>query len=102
MSALPVVGQLGDRLPRSPQRVRGDKALGIKRLVPREQVIHGAGELVGEHGQRFGFAMFMFEFHKIRFPRLALPNEEDCRCGTGPAQRDGADLFPGRPEPFAS
>jgi hypothetical protein len=40
--ALPVGGQLGDGLGRSPQGLRGDKALEIKRLFPHEQVIHGA------------------------------------------------------------
>ena len=40
--ALPSVGQLDDGLPLSPQRLRGDKTLEIKRLFAREHVIHRA------------------------------------------------------------
>ena len=60
--APPCVGQLDRRLCLSPQRLRGDKALKIKRLFPREHVIHGPAQLMGEYGQRFGFAVFVFEF----------------------------------------
>ena len=70
--ALPVVGQLDGRLRLSPQRLRGDKALEIKRLFPREHVIHGAAQLVREYGERFGFAVFVFQFRKILFARLIL------------------------------
>jgi len=49
----------------SPQRLRGDKALEIKRLFPREHVVHGPAQLVGEYGERFRFAVFMFQFRKI-------------------------------------
>ena len=73
----PLRGQLDGRLRLSPQRLRGDKALESKRLFPREHVVHGAAQLVGEYRQRFGFAMFVFKLGEILFPRLALPNEED-------------------------
>ena len=73
MQALPVVGQLGGRLRLSPQRLRGNKALEIKRLFPREHVIHGARELVREDREGFGFAVFVFEFREIFFAGLILP-----------------------------
>ncbi len=73
MSALPVVGQLGGRLPLSPQRLRRNKPLEVKRLFPREQVIHGARQLVPEDRQGFCFAVFMFEFREILFSQLVLP-----------------------------
>jgi hypothetical protein len=57
----------------------------IKRLPPREHVVHGPAQLVGEYGQRFGFAVFAFEFGEIRFSRLALADEEDRRFGKRPA-----------------
>ena len=79
------MGQLEDRLPLSPQRLRSDKAREVKRVFPREQVIHGAAQLVGEYGQRFGFAVLMFEFGKIRFPRLTLADEEHGGFGKGSA-----------------
>ena len=91
--ALPGVGQLDRGLRLSPQRLRGHKALEIKRLFPREHVIHGAAQLVGEHGERFGFAVFVFEFRKILFPGLTLADEEDGGFGKGPAQMHVADLF---------
>ena len=56
-SALPVVGQLGGRLPLSPQRLRGHQARQVKGLFPREHVIHGARQLVPEDRQGFGFAV---------------------------------------------
>ena len=71
--ALPVVGQLGGGLRLSPQRLRGYKPIQIKGLFPREHVIHGPAQLVREHGQRFGFAVFMFQFRKILFARLIVP-----------------------------
>ena len=71
--ALPVIGQLDGGLRLSPQRLRSHKALEIKRLFPREHVIHGPAQFVREYGQRFGFAMFAFEFCKILFPRLSVP-----------------------------
>ena len=73
MQALPVVGQLGGRLYLSPQRLRRNKALEVKRLFPREHVIHGACELVPEYRQGLGFAVFVFEFREILFPQLVLP-----------------------------
>ena len=85
MQALPVIGQLDDGLDLSPQRLRGHEAIQIKHLFPREHVVHGAAQFVGEHSERFGFAVFVFEFHKVRFPRLALANEKDGRFGKGPA-----------------
>ena len=83
--ALPVVGQLGGGLRLSPQRLRGDKAIEIKRLFPREHVLHGPAQLVGEDSQRFGFAVLVFEFGKILFPGLALADEEARSFGKGPA-----------------
>ena len=73
MQALPVVGQLGSRLRLSPQRLRGNKTLEVKRLFPREHVIHGTRELMPEDGEGFGFAVFVFEFHEILFSQLVLP-----------------------------
>ena len=80
----PVVGQLDGGLGLSPQRLRSDKALEVKRLFPRKHVVHGAAQLVREHGQRFGFAVFVFEFRKIRFPRLTLADEEHGSFGKRP------------------
>ena len=73
MQALPVVGQLDGRLRLSPQGLRGHKALEVKGLVPRKQVIHGPRQLMGEHGERFGFAVFVFQFRKILLARLIVP-----------------------------
>jgi hypothetical protein len=73
MSALPVVGQLGGRLPLSPQRLRRNKPLEVKRRFPREPVRHGARPLVPEDRQGFGFAMLVFEFREILFSQLVLP-----------------------------
>ncbi len=73
MSALPVVGQLGGRLPLSSQRLRRNKTLEVKRLSPREHVIHGARQLVPEDRQGFCFAVFVFEFREILFSQLVLP-----------------------------
>ena len=74
-----MVGQLGGGLGLSPQRLRGHEALEVKRLFPREHVIHGARQLVPEDRQSFRFAVFVFEFREIRFSRLALADEEDRR-----------------------
>ena len=71
-----MVGQLDDRLPLSPQRLRGDKALEVKRLFPRKHVVHSPAQLMREHRERFGFAVFVFQFGKILFPRFALADEE--------------------------
>jgi hypothetical protein len=71
--APPVIGQLDDRLRLSPQRLRGHKAMQIKGLFPREQVVHGAAELVRQHGERFGFAVFTFPFGKVLLARLVVP-----------------------------
>ncbi len=79
------MSQLDHRLCLSPQRLRSHKAVEIKCLFPREHVIHGAAQLVGEYGQRFGFAVFVFEFSKIFFPGLTLADEEDSGFGKGPA-----------------
>jgi hypothetical protein len=79
------MSQLGDGLCLSPQRLRGHKAVEIKRLFPREHVVHGPAQFVGKYGERFGFAMFVFEFHEILFPGLTLPNKEDRGFGKGPA-----------------
>ena len=81
----PIGSQLDGRLGLSPQRFRGDKALQIKRLFPREHVVHGPPQFVGEHSQGFGFAMFVFEFRKIFLSRLTLADKEDRRIGKGPA-----------------
>jgi hypothetical protein len=73
MWALPSVGQLDGGLPLSPQGLRGHEALQIKRLFPCEHVIHGPRQLMGEHGQRFGFAVFAFQFGKVRLAGPVLP-----------------------------
>ena len=72
MSALPVVGQLGGRLPLSPQRLRRNKTLEVKRLFPREHVIHGSAQLVREYGERFSFAVFVFQCRKVVFAWLSV------------------------------
>jgi len=79
------VSQLGGGLCLSPQRLRSHKALEIKRVFPREHVIHSPAQLMGEHGQRFGFAVFLFEFGEILFPQLVLAYEEDRGFRKGPA-----------------
>lgn len=78
-------GQLGDGLDLSPQRLRGDKTIEIKRLFPREQVVHSTPQFMREHRQGFGFAVLVFEFGKVRFAWLTLAEEEDHRFGKGPA-----------------
>ena len=72
MQALPVVGQLDRRLRLSPQRLRSHKAIEIKRLCPREHVVHRTAQLVREHGERFGFAVFVCQFRKIFFAGLIV------------------------------
>jgi hypothetical protein len=96
------VSQLGGRLGLSPQRLRGDKACEGKRVFPRAPGVHGPAQLVGKYGQRFGFALFVFEFRKIFFPGLTLADKEPGGCGKGPAQVDVAELFAGRPQSFSS
>ncbi len=83
--AQPCVSQLDGRLGLSPQRLRSHKALQIKRLFPREHVIHGATQLVREYGERFGFAVFVFEFGKIFFSWLTLADKQHSGFGKGPA-----------------
>jgi hypothetical protein len=97
--AQPTVGQLDGGLWLSPQRLRSDKALKVKRLSPRQHVVHGAAQLMGEHRQGLGFAVFTFKFGKIRFARLALTEEEHGGFGKGPASVHVADLFAGRAQP---
>jgi len=72
LKALPSVGQLDRGLCLSPQRLRSHKALEVKRLFPRKHVVHGAAELVREYRERFGFAVFVFQFRKIFFARLIM------------------------------
>ena len=79
------MGQLDRGLHLSPQWLRGHKALEIKHLFPREHIIHGAAQFVGEHGQRFGFAMFAFQFGKLFLARLTLANKEHGGFGKRPA-----------------
>ena len=83
--ALPGVGQLDDRLGLSPQRVPGHKAIEIKRLFPRAHGIHGAAQLMGEHGQGYGFAVLALEFGAILFAGLTLAEEEHGGFGKRPA-----------------
>ena len=97
LKALPSVGQLDHGLSLSPQRLRRNKTLEVKRLFPREQVIHGTAQLVGEHGQRLGFAVLVFEGGNIRFSGLALPNKEYGGFRKRPAEMHIANLFAGRP-----
>jgi len=70
--ALPPGGQLDGRLPHSPQRLRGHKALPVKGLCPREHIIHGPRQLVGQHGERFALAMFAFQLGEILFAGVVL------------------------------
>ena len=79
------MSQLDRGLCLSPQRLRSHKAIEIKRLFPREHVIHGPAQLMGEYGQRFGLTVFVFKFGKIRFSRLTLADEEHGGFGKGPA-----------------
>jgi len=101
LKALPSVGQLDHGLSLSPQRLRRNKTLEVKRLFPREQVIHGTAQLVGEHGECFGFTVLVFQFCKIGFPGLTLADEQHGGFGNRPAQMHVANLFAGRARPFA-
>jgi len=94
--ALPYVGQLDYGLHLSPQRLRSHKALEVKRLFPREHVIHRPAQLVREYGQRCGCAVFLCQLRKIFFARLLLASAQYRRCGTRPAQMHIANLFPRR------
>jgi hypothetical protein len=67
--------------------------LEVKRLFPCEQEIHGAAHLMGEHGERLRFAGGVFQFRKIFFPRLTLPDKKDRGFGKRPASMHVADLF---------
>ena len=100
MRALPLGGQLDHRLRLSPQGLRGDKALQIKRLVPREHVIPGARELLRQHGERFGFAVFVFQLRKVRLARLIVTQEQGGGFRQRPAQMDVANLFAGGAQPL--
>ena len=46
-----------------------------------------------EHGERFGFAVLVFEFRKIRLAQWVLASEEHRRFRKRPAQMHVADLF---------
>ena len=92
--------QLGRGLALSPQGLRSHKALQIKRLVPREQVIHGAAQLMREDGQGFGLTVFVFKCGKGCLPRLTLTNEEHGGFGKGPTQMDIANLSAGGSQPL--
>lgn len=94
------MSQLGQGLGLSPQRLRGDKAREVKRLSPREHVIHSAAQLMGEHGQGFGFAVFVFEFRKIGFARRTLADKQHSGFRKGPTSMDVADLFAGGAKSF--
>ena len=59
------MGQLDGGIGLSPQRLRGHKTREVKRVFPRAHVVHGPAELVGEHGQGFGFAVLVCQFGKI-------------------------------------
>jgi hypothetical protein len=95
--ALPSVGQLDDGLRLSPQRLRGHQALEINRLFPREHVIHGAAQLVGEHGQGFGFAGVVFELGKILFSWLTLTEEKHGSFRKGPRKGTLPSFLPDVP-----
>ena len=73
LKAFPVIGQLDGGLRLSPQRLRGHKAIEVKGLFPREHVIHRSAQLVCEYRERFGFAVFAFEFGKVLLARLVVP-----------------------------
>ena len=72
MQALPVVGQLGGRLPLSSQWLRGHKALEVERLLPCVHVVHGAGQLGPEYHQGLSFAVYVCQFCKIFLAELIL------------------------------
>ena len=64
------MSQLGHRLGLSPQRLRSHKPREVKRLFPCKHVVHGPAQLMGEHREGFGFAVFVFEFGEILFPQV--------------------------------
>ncbi len=79
------MSQLDHGLCLSPQRLRRNEAREIKRLLPREHVIHGPPQLVREDRERFGLAVFMFQFAEIFFAGLTLTNDEYGGFGKRPA-----------------
>jgi len=93
VQALPVVGQLDGRLRLSPQRLGGDKAIEGKGVFPREPGVHSPGQLLGQHGQRLGCAVCVFEFGKILLAQLVLASDENSRFGKRPAPGHVADLL---------
>ena len=99
--ALPVGGQLGGRLPPSPQGLRSHKASESKRLFPREPVVHRPGQLVGQHSEGFAFAMFVLQFGEILFARLILPQEAHGGFREGPLELGVANLLARKPVPVA-
>ena len=48
---------------------------------------------MGKHGERFGFAVLMFQLRKICFAGLILTEEEHRRFRKGPAQGHVANLL---------
>lgn len=87
------MGPLARGLWLSPQRLRGDKAVEVKRVFARKHVVHGATELVCEDRERLGFAVLVFELGTIRFPRLTLADKKYGGFGKRPAQMHVANLF---------
>ena len=71
-----MVGQLDGGLRLSPQGLRSHKAIEIKRVFPREHVIHRSAQLVREYRERLRFAVFVFEFRKI-LDSCVLPRWEE-------------------------
>jgi hypothetical protein len=67
------VGQLDGGLPLSPQRLRSDKTLEVKRVFPRAQVIPGPAQLVREYRERFSVVVLVFSFRTIFFAGLIMP-----------------------------
>ena len=79
------MSQLGDGLGLSPQRLRSHKAVESNRLFPRAHGVHGPAQLVGEYGERCGFAVLVCQFRKIFFPWLTLTDEKHSGFGKRPA-----------------
>ena len=52
--------------------VRENEASESKRVCPREQVIHGPRQLMGQHGEGVALAVFAFQFDEVLFARLIL------------------------------
>ena len=96
------MSQVGDGLYLSPQGLRSHNALQIKRVFPRAQVIHDASQLVGEHPERCGLAMLVFQFREIVFPRVTLADEQPGGFGNGPPSMPVAHLVAGRAHFFAT